>query len=235
MSALYKNAFEEVICTDLCVTFELLFLKHFAISLFGMVLVMLWAAMYPFRVVFSFSSLNKEDDVLEEYRAYLQYLSSFINWWGRNMDTSETSSESTSYSSQSAHTSMNLEVAKPSAPPESPSFYITWDANVNLELGNSSTTFSLSGPVPQSFQKAQVLDCTSMCENQEKFPLSPPESRFTFDGSPMYAPNSIDTSRGDSDEYTPLTPHTSNVHSSKKQQFTTPDSTLVVSVIRQQA
>ncbi len=176
---------------------------------------MLRAGMYPLKIVFPSSSLDEEKNELEEYRAYLQYVSSFINSWGGNMDndvslsptviTSETSSESTS-------------------------------SSVNLELGNSPTIISPSGPVPRSFHKAQVLDCTSMCENKEIIPLSPPESRFTFDESRiMYAPDAIETSRGDSSEYTPLTPHTSSAHSSDKRRFTTPDSPSVVSAIRQQA
>ena len=213
MSALYKLVFEEVTCTDACVTFALLFLIMFAISLCGMVLVMLRAGMYPFNMVFPSSSLDEDEDVLEEYRAYLQYVSSFITSWAGNMandvalspkaSTSETSSESTL-------------------------------SSVNLELGNSRTIISPSGPVPRSFYKAQVLDCTSMCENEEIIPLSPPESRFTFDESRIYAPDAIDTSCGDSNEYTPLTPHASSALSSGKRRFTTPDSPSVVA-IRQQA
>ena len=106
-------------------------------------------------------------------------------------------------------------------------------SSVNLELGNSRTIISPSGPVPRSFYKAQVLDCTSMCENEEIIPLSPPESRFTFE-SRIYAPDAIDTSCGDSNEYTPLTPHASSALSSGKRRFTTPDSPSVVA-IRQQA
>ena len=213
MSALYKLVFEEVTCTDACVTFALLFLIMFAISLCGMVLVMLRAGMYPFNMVFPSSSLDEDEDVLEEYRAYLQYVSSFITSWAGNMandvalspkaSTSETSSESTL-------------------------------SSVNLELGNSRTIISPSGPVPRSFYKAQVLDCTSMCENEEIIPLSPPESRFTFDESRIYAPDAIDTSCGDSNGYTPLTPHASSALSSGKRRFTTPDSPSVVA-IRQQA
>ena len=214
MSAIYKLVFEKVTCTDACVTFALLFLIMLAISLFGMVLVMLRAGMYPLNMVFPSSSLDEDEDVLEEYRAYLQYVTTFINSLAGNIandvslspraSTSETSSESTS-------------------------------SSVNLELGHSPTMISPSGPVSRSFHKAQVLDCTSMCENEEIIPLSPPESRLTFDESRMYAPDAIETSCGDSNEYTPLTPHASSAHSSEKRRFTTPDSPLMVSSIRQQA
>jgi len=215
MSALYKLVFEEVTCTDACVTFVLLFLIMFAISLFGMVLVTLRAGMYPIKMVFPSSSLDEEEDVLEDFRAYLQYVSRFINSWAGNdvandvalspkASTSETSSESTS-------------------------------SSVNLELGNSPTVISPSDPVPRSFHKAQVLDCTPICENGEIISLSPPESRFTFDEFRIYASDVTDTSCGDSNEYTPLTPHTSSAHSSEKRRFTTPDSPSVVSAIRQQA
>ena len=222
------QAFEGVVCTDSCGSFALLFLIMLAMSLAGMIMVMLRAGMYPYKQVFPHSSLDDEEDELEEYRAYPQFVSPFLNMWGGKMDDN----------------------------------YALFTKTGTYETSSEVTNMSVSpsAPVPRSFHKAQQLDCTSMCEDEEKIPfsplgsrftfdqsrmystgeipLSPPGSRFTFDQSPMYAARTNSTSRDDSNNgCTPLTPHTSSVHSSEKQcrRFTTLDSPLVLSAMRQHA
>jgi hypothetical protein len=220
------QAFEGVACTDSRGSFAFLFLIMLAISLAGMFMVMLRAGMYPYKQVFPLSSLDDDEDELEEYRAYLQYVSPFLNMWGGNTDgNGDLFTKTGTYETSSEMTNMSV---------------------------------SPSALAPRSFHKAQQLDYTSMCENEVKIPFSPLGSRFTFDQSRMYSTGKIpfsplgsrftfdqspmydagtnSTSRDDSnDGCTPLTPHTSSVHSSDKQcrRFTTLDSPLVLSAMRQ--
>jgi hypothetical protein len=207
---IYTQAFDVTACTHSSGSFELLFLIMFAISLFGMVLLMLRAGMYPLKNAFSSSSSDEEENELEEYRAYLQYVSSFINSWGVNMDddvplspspkssTPETSAESTSYASRNAHTSMNLEVAKPSAPPESPSFYIAQDE------AESAPNF----------------------DDEQKAPMSSPDSKLVSDQSRMYTPEAKHSLDGDGDDgCTPSAPQSLGTYHSgmRSRRLTTPD------------
>ena len=203
---IYTQAFDGMACTDSSGSVELLFLIMLAISLFGMVLVMLRAGMYPSKMVFPSSSLDEEENELEEYRAYLQYVSSFINSWGGNMDndaalspkasTFETLAESTSHACQNSHTSINLGVVKPSAPPESPSFYNAKDE----------------------------AEPASQFEGEEKTPISSPDSKFLSDQSRMYTPEAKHSLDGD-DECTPLTPQSPGTYHGgmRSSRLTTPD------------
>jgi hypothetical protein len=212
------QVFEGVACTDSCGSFALLFLIMLAISLAGMIMVMLRAGMYPYKQVFPHSSLDDEEDELEEYRAYLQYVSPFLNMWGGNTDdncdlstktgTYETSSESTSHTRPNTHTSMNLELAisatmnsndfiseealHPSALPKTPSFYNASDE------AKSGTSFD--------DEKTKQLSPLG--------PLSSPNSNFVTDQSRIYTPDAQHTSDGDGDdEIMPLTHETSGIHS----------------------
>ena len=202
------QAFEVVACTDLFGSFALLFLIMLAISLIGMVLVMLRAGVYPYKKVFPSWSLDGEKDESEEYRAYLQYVSEFLNMWGGNTD------ENGALSTRSGTFETSSE--------------ITTNMSVNLQSGNSLTIVSPSALVPRSFRKAQQLDCTSLCEDEEKIPFSPQGSRFTFDRSCANSTLHDDTNEG----YMALTPHTSSLHSSEKRCRRFLDSPLVVSAMR---
>ena len=205
---IYTQVFDGTACTDSSGSFELLFLIMLAISLFGMALVMLRAGMYPLKIFFPSLSLDEEENELEEYRAYLQYVSSFINSWGGNMandvalspkaSTFETSAESTSHSSQNSHTSIDLVVVKPSAPTESSSFYNAEDET------ESAPNF----------------------EGREKTPISSPDSKFLSDQSRMYTPEAKHSLDDDGDdECTPLTPQSPGAYHDgmRSRRLTTPD------------
>lgn len=116
MRSIYTQVFDGIACAHSSGSLVLLFLIMFAISLTGMVLIMLRSSMYPFKRVFPFSSFDEDENKLDEYPACLQYVSSSRDKWDdsdgpypSNPDPFETSSVSTSVSN--SRETMNLGVA----------------------------------------------------------------------------------------------------------------------------
>ena len=112
--------------------------------------------------------------------------------------TFETSAESTSHDCQNSHTSINLVVVKPTAPPESSSLYNAKDE------AESAPNF----------------------DGDEKIPISSPDSKFLSDQSRMYTPEAKHSLDGDGDdECTPLTPQSPGTYHDgmRSRRLTTPD------------
>ena len=181
IGTLYTQAFEELTCTISSSSFALLFLITSAISLVGMILIMLRSAMYPLQKLFPPMPLYAQEDELEEYLAYMQNCPSWMKTWNISVDSSilasrttisEISAESTNaridhelggfqndFISDEDATSFRQGTLKinPLAPPESPlSSYIGTE---------SPSTSSYIGTV--SF----------INDDEEKIPFSPTESK----------------------------------------------------------
>mmetsp|Transcript_8507 Transcript_8507/g.19048 ORF Transcript_8507/g.19048 Transcript_8507/m.19048 type:complete len:728 (+) Transcript_8507:256-2439(+) len=230
MSPMYRQAFEGTACTDSSESLTLIFLIMFAISVVGMLMIMMRSAMYPYKKVYASSSLDDEEDEWEEYQAYLRYMANFVNMWGGNeadedvgsakMSTYETSSELTSNARSNSPTSAHRTLGNSS----------TISSNTpDEEAPPTSTPHEPNA----SFHSAQKLDemfedeeqIPPKFEDEEQIPLSPPDSEFAADQPRMmYTPQAMQTAYGDSDdECTPLSPKAPNMHEGVARQFMTPN------------
>lgn len=68
MSPVYKQAFEDTTCTDSSTSLTLVFSIMLGISIVGMLLILLRAAMYPYKKVYVASEYDDEQDEWEEYQ-----------------------------------------------------------------------------------------------------------------------------------------------------------------------
>ena len=68
MSPVYKQAFDDTTCTDSSTSLTLVFSIMLGISVVGMLLIVLRAAMYPYKKVYSASTYDDDQDEWEEYQ-----------------------------------------------------------------------------------------------------------------------------------------------------------------------
>lgn len=177
--------FEELTCTISSRSFALLFLITSAISVVGMILLMLRSAMYPLQKLFPPLPMNAQEDELEEYLAYIQNCPSWMKTWNISIDSSILSQTIVSaISAKSTSTSIDHELGghqndsisdedvilfrrgaikiNPSAPPESPP--------LSSYIGTES---------PSSY-----IGTVAFYDDEEKIPVSPTESRVESICSP---------------------------------------------------
>ena len=89
MKPIYEQAFQGTACTDTAGSLTLMSSLLLTVGFLGMLMIMFRAAMYPCKLTFSSKACNlpaEEQDEWGEYQAYLQYMSDFLSYWGRNND-----------------------------------------------------------------------------------------------------------------------------------------------------
>jgi hypothetical protein len=204
MRSIYTQAFEGTACTDSSGSLALLFLIMFAISLIGMVIIMLRSSMYPFKKVFPFSSFYEEENKLDEHPACLQYVSTFPDKWGDNDGASpskpvtfETSSVSDSVSN--TRTSMNLDVA-----PESLSIYNSNDDVESAPNIEDERNAPLSSTFPDKWS-----------DGYGAFPSKPD----TFETSSASASDSCTSTSGNLD----MTPESQSIYNAAEEAESAPN------------
>ena len=158
----------------------LLFLITSAISVVGMILLMLRSAMYPLQKLFPPLPMNAQEDELEEYLAYIQNCPSWMKTWNISIDSSILASRRivSDISAESTSTSIDHELGghqndsildedailfrrgaikiNPSAPPESP---------LSSYIGTESPSTS------------SYIGTVAFYDDEEKIPFSPTESK----------------------------------------------------------
>lgn len=158
--------FEELTCTISSRSFALLFLITSAISVVGMILLMLRSAMYPLQKLFPPLPMNAQEDELEEYLAYIQNCPSWMKTWNISIDSSilELGGHQNDSISDEDVILFRRGAIKinPSAPPESPP--------LSSYIGTES---------PSSY-----IGTVAFYDDEEKIPVSPTESRVESICSP---------------------------------------------------
>lgn len=194
---LYTQAFEGIACTEFSGSFALNFSIMFAISLVGMIMVMLRSAMYPIKMLYPPLHLDEEGDELEEYQVYLQYSTGLVMWSSMS-PTSATSSESTSQKTDPINdANLCFEVARIEA-------MVSKMESESLTLCSNDDMPDEEAPHPSAPPVSPSLFYAEDEDNKENMPLSPPDSKIAFDQSRMYTPDP----QGDGEnECTPMTPH----------------------------
>ncbi|KAL7543401.1 hypothetical protein ACHAXR_012818 [Thalassiosira sp. AJA248-18] len=235
MSPIYRQAFEGTVCTDSSGSLTLVFSIMFAISVVGIILIMLRSAIYPYKKVYHSSSLDEEQDEWEEYQAYLQYMTSFVNMWGGNeADEDGISVKTGTFDTLSASSESSGNTLS-----KTPSSFVRVLESCSTISSNENTTDEeapLSPHTPAldaSFRRSHSQD--EIYENEELMPLSP-ESEFstdsiiyqTSDQSRLFTPQTKQVAGGerdDDDECKHLTPQTQSIHASGRltRRFNTPD------------
>ena len=175
MSTLYRLAFEEVACTDLCGMFALLFLIVFTTGVIGLVLFMLRAGLYPCKMVFPFSSLDKEEYELEEYRTYLQDDNIALS---TESTTSETSSEASDTGiSLNSSTILSPSGKEPrSHHKDLKRGFMSKDDEKQLSPPDSRLAFDQSQIYPPNANDTSASDSSDKCK-----PLSPHTSMHSIE------------------------------------------------------
>lgn len=172
----------------------LLFLITSAISVVGMILLMLRSAMYPLQKLFPPLPMNAQEDELEEYLAYIQNCPSWMKTWNISIDSSILASRTivSEISAESTSTSIDHELGghqndsisailfrrgaikiNPTAPPESP---------LSSYIGTESPSTS------------SYIGTVAFYDDEEKIPFSPTESKVESICSPIEA-NKVESIR----------------------------------------
>jgi hypothetical protein len=216
MRSIYTQAFEGAVCTDSSGSLALLFLIMFAISLIGMMLIMLRASIYPVKMGFPSSSCNEEENELVEYPACLQHVLTLPSIWSDSMDDnfalstkiilSETSSEATRSCDNLAFGSK-------------PDTFETSDSNTRVIINPEVAFESLS--IYDDIDEAEAPNS----EDKRKTPHSSPDSKYYSDQSQICTPDAMHTSHGDDDvNCTPVSPRTPSSYSGmRSRRFATPE------------
>ncbi|KAL7553333.1 hypothetical protein ACHAWF_018175 [Thalassiosira exigua] len=236
MRPIYRQAFEGTACTDSSGSLIFMITVTFAISVCGMIMIMLRSAMYPFKKVdASPSSDDENQDEWMEYQDYLRYMSSFVNMWGGN-DTDEYGDACTKACTSETSSSSSKSVGH--APANTPdNFDQTLDhvperSSINDAPDTENPLSPHSSAADGTLCSAPKHDAIN--EDDEKTPLSPETHLSTdraaenIDHSRMYTPETKqhgDDEFEEDDECMPLTPHTPSLHSNDRQnkRFNTPE------------
>eukprot|EP00804_Cyclotella_cryptica_P005769 CCRYP_000093-RB/>CCRYP_000093-RB protein AED:0.06 eAED:0.06 QI:617/1/1/1/1/0.85/7/102/667 len=150
MTPIYKHAFEGTACTDSAGSLIMMFSLMLGVGVIGMLMIMLRAAMYPCKLVFSpearFATGDDEDE-WEEYQAYLRYMSDFLSYWGdKNEEPSSVKKEDDSTKSSSSSVEEGLPDVVTCETSSS------WEVQSFPPSSNPDYTSSCKSPTPQRAQ-----------------------------------------------------------------------------------
>lgn len=175
----------------------LLFLITSAISVVGMILLMLRSAMYPLQKLFPPLPMNAQEDELEEYLAYIQNCPSWMKTWNISIDSSILASRRivSDISAESTSTSIDHELGghqNDSISDEDAILFRRGAIKINPSAPPESPLSSYIGTVSPS--TSSYIGTVAFYDDEEKIPFSPTESKVESIRSPIEA-NKVESIR----------------------------------------